>query len=71
MRYAWHHVETLAPPKDTLVLGLHSEWSHPLLVVLRKGRWFWAGPTREWLLRSDGLSDPLHWARLPVGFRKD
>lgn len=71
MRYAWHHVEQLKPPKDTLILGAHSEWRHALLVVRRGKRWYWSGPNGERALSVDGLSAPLHWARLPVGFRND
>lgn len=68
MRYAWHHVDSLSPPKDTKVLGLHSEWAHPLVVVKRGKRWYWCAPSREWPLSADRLSNPLHWARMPVGF---
>ena len=70
MRYAWHHVGLQKPPKGVLILGLHSEWHNALLVILRGTRWYWVGPNGERALSADGLSTPLHWARLPVGFSK-
>lgn len=70
LRYQWHHVDDLKPPQDVHVIGLHSEWESPLVVVQRKKKWYGRGPLGEELLSRHNVSDPLHWARMPIGFAK-
>ena len=70
MTYQWHHVENLAPPKGVYIIGNHSEWLCPLTVIKRGNRWYFAGPDHDRLLSAYGMSKPLHWARMPVGYAR-
>lgn len=70
MKYEWHSVEDMRVPDGVLVIGKHSEWYGPVVVVQRRRKWFWMSPQGEKPM-PDTVSPPLHWARLPIGYRSE